>query len=192
MYSKIKTIVKRYALNPKTKAVFKEYAESLLIALVLAMIIRTFVIQAFKIPTGSMNPTLIAGDRILVNKFIYRFRKPERGEIVVFKYPQNPKLPYIKRLVGVGPENIEIRDGRILINEEETNNQHITPRFYYNRGDYAQAGQTIDIPEDNFFVLGDNSGNSKDSRYWGFVPRKNFLGKALLIYWPLNRLRLLK
>jgi len=176
----------------KAKPVLKEYGESLLIAFILAMIIRAFVVQAFKIPTGSMRPTLIEGDRILVNKFIYKFREPKRGEVIVFKYPENPRLDFIKRLIAKSGENLEIKNGHIIVDEEEVVLPQISSRFYYNRGDYGAVDENIKIPKDSYFVLGDNSANSRDSRYWGFVPKKNLIGKAILIYWPLYRIRLIE
>ncbi len=179
-------------MNQRLKSIIREYAESLLIAFVLAMIIRTFVVQAFKIPTGSMNPTLIENDRILVNKFIYRFREPERGDVIVFKYPEKPRLAFIKRLIAFGGEKLELKDGRILINSEQISNPLISLFFYYNRGPYGEIGQEISVPGKDFYVLGDNSANSRDSRYWGFVPHKNLIGRAILIYWPLHRIRLIE
>jgi len=174
------------------KAVIKEYGESLLIAFVLAMIIRAFVVQAFKIPTGSMKPTLMERDRILVSKFIYKFREPKRGDVIVFKYPENPKLAFIKRLIGKSGDKLKIKNGRILIDEKEISEEQIITNFYYNRGHYGGIGQDIIVPPDALYALGDNSANSRDSRYWGFVPRKNLIGKAILIYWPPNRVRLVE
>ncbi|MFH1062451.1 MAG: signal peptidase I [Candidatus Omnitrophota bacterium] len=179
-------------MDNKVKAVIREYAESLLIAFVLAMIIRTFVVQAFKIPTGSMRPTLIEGDRILVNKFIYKFREPKRGEIIVFKYPEDTKLAFIKRLIGLGNESLEIKNGKIYINGSVVEEKALLSKYYYNRGDYGELDKSIQIPADCLYALGDNSGNSRDSRYWGFVPRKNMIGKAILIYWPPYRMRLIE
>jgi len=179
-------------MNEKVKAVIREYAESLIIAFVLAMIIRTFIVQAFKIPTGSMNPTLREGDRILVTKFTYRFRRPQRGEVIVFKYPENPKLAFIKRLIATENEQVEIKNGRVFINENQVSEKTISSHFYYNRGRYGEADQIITVPDDTFYVLGDNSANSRDSRYWGFVPEKNLIGKAIVIYWPLHRIRLIE
>ncbi len=176
----------------RSKPVIKEYGESLLIAFVLAMIIRTFVVQAFKIPTGSMKPTFTEGDRILVNKFIYKFREPERGEVIVFKYPENPKLAFIKRLIGKSGENLKIKNGRILINGREITEKQISANFYYNRGKYGGTEQEIKVPADTLYALGDNSANSRDSRYWGFIPEKNMIGKAILIYWPPYRVRLVE
>ena len=178
-------------MNQKTKAVIKEYAESLIIAFVLAMIIRHFIVQAFKIPTGSMRKTLIEGDRILVNKFIFKFEKPKSGDVIVFKYPEDPKIAFIKRLIAVGKTTLEIQDGRILLDGKLAQNQRVNSRYYYNNGEFGNIGQTITVSEDNYYVLGDNSSNSRDSRYWGFVPHKNLIGKAMLIYWPPNRIRLI-
>lgn len=170
----------------------RETVESLIIAFVLAMIIRTFIVQAFKIPTGSMMPTLQVGDRILVCKFLYWFREPEQGEIIVFKYPEDPKLDYIKRLIATSGQKVRITNGKIYIDEEPVTNSRICSHFYYNRGAYGDPNLPIVVPEESYFVLGDNSGNSRDSRYWGFVPKRNLVGKAILVYWPLTRLRLIK
>ena len=179
-------------MRQETKMVIREYGESLLIAFILAMLIRAFVVQAFKIPTGSMIPTLMVGDRILVNKFIYRFQKPERGDVIVFKYPENPRIDFIKRLIGRENEKVKIHNGRIFIDGKEITDPVISSRFYYNRGPYGDVDQEVSVPEKSFYALGDNSANSRDSRYWGYVPRKNLIGKAILIYWPPYRMRLIK
>ncbi|MCK4859355.1 MAG: signal peptidase I [Candidatus Omnitrophica bacterium] len=179
-------------MNPKLKQTIREYAESILIAFVLAMFIRTFFVQAFKIPTGSMRSTLIEGDRILVNKLLYRFKEPQRGDIIVFKYPLNPKRDFIKRLVASAGENVEIKDGNIFIGGKIADNEILKEIYYYNCGDYGQENTSIKVAKKSLFVLGDNSAVSKDSRYWGFVPRKNLSGKAFLIYWPPKRFRILR
>ena len=184
--------IRSFFRSEKTRASIREWVESLCIAFILAMIIRTFVVQAFKIPTGSMRPTLIEGDRILVNKFIYWFREPQRGEVVVFKYPEDPKLAFIKRFIAAENEDAAIENGRIIVNGQTVEEQEIASRFYYNRGPFARVDQTTQVPPESFFVLGDNSANSRDSRYWGFVPRKNLIGKAMVIYWPPNRIRLVE
>ncbi|RKY32294.1 MAG: signal peptidase I [Candidatus Omnitrophota bacterium] len=188
----------------RRKSIIREWAESIIIAFILAMIIRTFVIQAFKIPTGSMRPTLMEGDLILVNKFIYgakipftdfrlpALREPETGDVVVFIYPQDPKKDFIKRLIAAGGDTVEIRKGKIYVNEQAQTEGEFTQRYYYNRGPYAREGEKIKVPEGYFYVLGDNSASSQDSRYWGYVPRKNLLGKALVIYWPPKRIRIIK
>lgn len=189
---------------PKWQRVTWEWVESILVAFILAMIIRAFVVQAFKIPTGSMRPTLLEGDVILVNKFIYgakvpwvnwsfpKVREPKRGDVIVFIYPENPKKDYIKRLVGLPGEVVEIKNGTIYINDKPVLDKVFESRYYYNLGQFGQENKKISIPQDSFFVLGDNSASSQDSRYWGFVPRQNILGKALVIYWPVPRMRLIK
>ncbi len=186
------------------KSAFQEWVESIIIAFVLAMVIRTFVVQAFKIPTGSMRPTLLEGDIILVNKFIYgvrvpftnfvlpKLRQPARGDVVVFVYPEDPKKDFIKRMVATPGETVEIRNGTIYINDKPLTDPEFSQRYYYNRGDFAREGFKITVPKDSYFVLGDNSLSSQDSRYWGFVPKANLLGKALIIYWPPQRIRLIK
>jgi signal peptidase I len=176
--------------EPTRGELWRENIESLVWAVALALLIRTFVMAPFKIPSGSMRTTLIEGDRILVNKYIYRFKEPERGDIIVFKYPVDGKRPFIKRLIGKGGEKVEIRDSRIFINGQETAEPPILGEIsYYNQGDYGKQNQVIEVPEGQYFVLGDNSASSHDSRFWGFVPRKNVIGKALCIFWPPTRLR---
>lgn len=191
-------------MKNKKKSVIREWVESIVIAFILAMIIRTFVVQAFKIPTGSMRPTLVEGDIILVNKFIYGakipfigwrlpvLKEPQRGDVVVFVYPQNPKKDFIKRLVGVGGDNIKIKSGTVYVNDRPLMDPAFDKRYYYNRGAFAEEGQQIVVPEDSYFVLGDNSASSQDSRYWGFVPAKNIIGEAMVIYWPPRRIKIIK
>ena len=191
-------------MSLKKKSVVRDWAESIILAFLLAMVIRAFVVQAFKIPTGSMRMTLLEGDLILVNKFIYgakvpflnyrlpAVRLPKRGDVVVFIYPEDKKKDFIKRLVGLPGETVEIKGGSIYINDKPALEPVFNQIYYYNRGDFGSQGQKISVPEDSYFVLGDNSASSKDSRFWGFVPKDNLLGKALIIYWPLNRIRQIK
>ncbi|MBU1090486.1 MAG: signal peptidase I [Candidatus Omnitrophica bacterium] len=168
------------------------------------MIVRTFIVQAFKIPTGSMRTTLIEGDIILVNKFIYgvkvpftglrlpALRGPERGDVIVFIYPQDRKKDFIKRLIGLPGETVEIKNGSIFINGQPSLESIFGTNFYYNYGGFGREGNKVTVPDDSYFVLGDNSASSKDSRYWGFVPRGDILGKALVIYWPPKRIRMIR
>ncbi|MEK7868182.1 MAG: signal peptidase I [Candidatus Omnitrophota bacterium] len=180
-------------MNDKMRYLMKEWVEPIVIAIVLALIIRTFVVQAFKIPTGSMRPTLIEGDRILVSKFIYKFKEPKRGDVIVFISPEDKKKDFIKRLVGLPNENIQISNGAILVNNNPVGESSVLKKqHYYNRGDFGAEGQSVTVPNDAYYVLGDNSISSRDSRYWGFMPKKYLLGKAFLIYWPPNRIRLIK
>lgn len=174
---------------------WENWIKPLLIAAVLAVGIRTFLLGPYKIPTGSMRTTLLEGDRIFVDKISYRFREPQRGEVVVFKYPLDRKKDFVKRLVGLGGETLEIRDGSLYVNSQKLQSPlSIAEHFYYNREDwdYGKRGQKIVIPKGNLFVLGDNSAQSSDSRNWGFVPRKDMIGRAVLIWWPPNRFRILK
>jgi signal peptidase I len=189
----------------ENKKAIREWVESLLVAAFIAFcIVRPFIVQAFKIPTGSMRPTLIEGDLIMVNKFLYgakipltdlrlpAIRAPKRGDVIVFVYPEDSKKDFIKRLVGLPGEVVEIRNGTIYINDKALLDPIFNQRYYYNRGDLGNAGQKIVVPKDSYFVLGDNSASSRDSRYWGFVPHKNILGKALVIWWPPQRIRIIR
>ena len=179
----------------------REWTESILIAFVLAMFIRTFFIQAFKIPSGSMRMTLIEGDRLMVNKLRYGpkipftkkrlpgFSEPQRGDIIVFKYPEDPKRDFIKRLIAFGGETVEIRGGRIYIDGKLVEIPATKNIYYYNRGQYGEEGKPTKVPQGSVFVLGDNSASSHDSRFWGFGPDENIIGRAEFIYWPLTRMR---
>jgi len=191
--------------NHKKKSELREWIESLIIAAFIAFgVIRPFIIEPFKIPTGSMRPTLLEGDLILVNKFIYgarvpftnlrlpRLRQPQRGDVIVFRYPENPKKNFIKRLIALEGETVEIKDGSVYINGQPLLAPLFSQRYYYNRGDFGKQGEKIAVLKDSFFVLGDNSASSQDSRYWGYVPSGNVLGKAIVIFWPPQRIRIIK
>lgn len=188
--------------SPKRKSTVREYIEAILIALLLALFIRTFVVQAFKIPSGSMKNTLLVGDHILVNKFIYGiknplngntwipFKEPEKKDIVVFKYPVNPKQDYIKRVVGVEGDIIEIKDKKVYVNgvplEEEYAiylDKKILPESLQPRDNMGP----ITVPDNSLFVMGDNRDNSYDSRFWKFVDLKAVKGKAFIIYWSWDK-----
>ena len=178
--------------NPKRwiKRMWKEWGEPFLIAALIAIVVRTFLVGPYKIPTGSMRTTLLEGDRIFVDKITYWFRPAKRGEIVVFKYPLDTKKDFVKRLIAFGGEEVEIKDGSILINGKRLEEPpQIVNHYYYNRNDwaYAKEGQRFTVPRESFFVLGDNSAQSSDSRNWGFVPQKYLIGRAFLIWWPLYR-----
>ena len=175
------------------KSAWRENIESLLWAVALALVIRTFIVAPFKIPSGSMRPTLIEGDRILVNKFLYRFRAPQRGEIIVFRYPKDPKRPFIKRLAAIGGDTVQIENGQVLVNGLPLDGIGVFgSNRYVNEGDFGQADQVITVPEGMYYVLGDNSRSSQDSRFWGFVPRRLLIGRAMCIFWPLTRWRVLR
>ena len=172
----------------KRKSVVREYAEAIVIAIVLALIIRMFVIEAFKIPSGSMIPSLLVGDHLLVSKFTYKFGEPKRGDIVVFKYPHDPSRNFIKRIIGVGGDTIEIREKVVYVNgvkREEPYVQHVfeevLPARYSPRDNFGP----VTVPSNAYFMLGDNRDSSLDSRFWDnrFVNRRAIVGKALIIYW---------
>lgn len=189
-------------IKDKVKSQVREWAESIIIAVILALIIRAFVVQAFKIPSGSMIPTFQVGDRIFVNKFLYgaripftdiRFpalRQPRRGDIIVFRSPEDGKKDFVKRLIATEGETVEIRGGKIYVdNEAVVDPVSIAGVYYYNNGDYGSQSQVIKVPKDSYYALGDNSASSRDSRYWGFVPKKNLIGKVIVIYWPIHRMK---
>jgi signal peptidase I len=180
------------------KRLLREYTEAIITALILALVIRAYVIQAFKIPSGSMLQTLLVGDHILVNKFIYGtkipfsdrrvliFKKPERGDIIVFKYPENPKKDFIKRVIATEGDAIEERDKTVYVNGKagkEPYAQHSDKDIRPGGNDPRDNFGPITVPEGKVFVMGDNRDQSYDSRYWGFVDLKEIKGKALIIYW---------
>lgn len=184
-----------------------EYIEAIVTALILALIIRAYIIQAFKIPSGSMIPTLLIGDHILVNKFIYGtkipltdkkiliWRSPEQGDIIVFKYPENPKKDFIKRVIATGGDVVEEKNKIVYVNGKalvEPFAHHFDRSVRPGGNDPRDNFGPVVVPKDKFFVMGDNRDQSYDSRYWGFVDRKDIRGKALMIYWswdPDNWLR---
>ena len=185
----------------KQKSKLREYIEAILLAIVIAFFIRTFVIQAYKIPSGSMKPTLQIGDHILVSKFNYGVKlpflrstlipigTPKRGDILVFIYPEDRSKDFIKRLIGLPGDTIEIRNKKILLNGLPSNDTHgvymdnlIIPGSVQPRDNFGP----VTVPEDSIFVMGDNRDESYDSRFWGFVKMKDVLGKALIIYWSWN------
>ena len=185
----------RLLSNNRVRYWVKEWIEPFIVALILALIIRTFFVQAFKIPTGSMRDTLLEGDRILVNKLVFRFKEPQRSDVIVFKFPEDRKRDFIKRLIATGGETVEIKEGDVYINGKLlTEPQIIRQNYYYNREDwkYGRSNLTIKVPENSYFVLGDNSAHSSDSRNWGFVKRQDLVGKAFFIYWPPNRWKTIK
>ncbi len=183
---------RKITTGKKTFLIFSIFALYLfspmqLVALPITYYIRANVAQAFKIPSGAMRPTLMEGDKLFVDKAIYRTSEPQRGDIIVFDYPVDPKKSFIKRLVGLPGEKVEIKDGHVVINGVVQTQGSLGKFFYYNHAPYGENGQAITVPPDSYFVLGDNSANSTDSRFWGFVPKKNLKGKAYKIWWPLNR-----
>ncbi len=173
---------------------WKNWGEPFLVAAILAFAIRTFLLGPYKIPTGSMKPTFMEGDRIFVDKISYRFHAPKRGDIIVFKYPLDKKKDFVKRLAGLPGDQIKIDHGKLMINGEVMDDAPFAEHYYYNRNDwqFGKENQVITVPDGSYFALGDNSAQSSDSRYWGFVPDKNMVGRAFFIWWPPKRVKLVK
>ncbi|HCC53895.1 MAG TPA: signal peptidase I [Desulfobulbaceae bacterium] len=192
-------VLKENPVKIKEKSIVREYAEAIIVALLLAFFIRTFVVQAFKIPSGSMIPTLLIGDHILVNKFGYGVKNPlngdvwiaagdpQRHDVIVFQYPQNPSLDFIKRVVGVAGDRVEIVQKKVLVNGEpfsEPNAVNLEEDILPSPRDNMSP---ITVPPGSVFVMGDNRDNSHDSRFWGFVDLKAIKGKAFILYWSWDR-----
>lgn len=186
------------ARSSTTKNKLRENVEALVIAIILALFIRTFVVQAFKIPSGSMQDTLLVGDYILVNKFIYGvkipftdttlipIKNPKRGDIIVFKFPNDPSKDFIKRVVGVGGDTIKIENKKVFVNGKVEDNPfaiHSDPRIYPPGFQFRDNLGPITVPEGKLFCMGDNRDESNDSRFWGFVDKSAVRGKAFIIYW---------
>jgi signal peptidase I len=187
--------------TPFQKSTVREYFESIVIAVVLALFVRTWVVQAFKIPTGSMENNLLIGDHLLVNKFVFGptataldrailpVRDVRRGDIVVFKYPEEPERDFIKRVIGLPGETLELRAKKVYVNGKPLDEPYVhfltaaSTASEVTSADVRERYGPVTVPPDQFFVMGDNRDNSQDSRYWGFLPSGHVKGKALMIYW---------
>ncbi|MCL2341176.1 MAG: signal peptidase I [Proteobacteria bacterium] len=180
------------------KSAIRENTEAIVVALLAALFIRTFIVQAFKIPSGSMLPTLQIGDHLLVNKFIYGIKMPFTGatlipitepkpnDIIVFEYPKDPELDYIKRVIAVAGDIVEIRDKKIFINGKPFDDRHGVfkdPTIHPAALDPRDNFGPVTVPANKIFAMGDNRDNSADGRFWGFVDLKAIRGKAWAIYW---------
>jgi signal peptidase I len=196
------TTVPREAAPARRKSLVREYGEALVVAVLLALFIRAFLVQAFTIPSGSMMETLLIGDYILVNKLLYGpeipftdvhlpgFRDPARGDIIVFKYPNDEARDFIKRIVAVGGETVQVRDNRVYVDGRALTEPYVRPgsmaALPSAHCNYPYGCEPTVVPPGSYFVMGDNRDNSQDSRYWGFVKREKIRGKAFLIYWSWN------
>lgn len=182
----------------KKKHIVREYAESIIVAILLALVIRTFIVQAFKIPSGSMEDTLLIGDHLLVTKFLYgtkipftntkifKIRDPQRGDVIVFEYPEDPSKDFIKRVVGLPGDVVEGKEKKVFVNGKPFENPHeihkekeIFPKAQNPRDTFGP----VTVPPDSYFMMGDNRDRSYDSRFWGFVKSPKIKGKALIKYW---------
>jgi signal peptidase I len=181
------SLAQEVAPAPRAKSMVREYAEALIIAVLLALVIRTFVVQAFKIPSGSMLPTLQIGDHILVNKFLYYFQPIRRGDIIVFKFPQDETRDFIKRVVGLPGDTVEVRGTHVLINGAPLDESYAVygdwpvGRF----GEREKLGPLV-VPPDRLFMMGDNRDHSMDSRVWGFLDVHKVKGKAFIVYFSVR------
>jgi signal peptidase I len=186
----------------QTKSRLRENIEAIVVAIILALFIRTFIVQAFKIPSGSMKETLQIGDHILVNKFIYGvklpylqttlipIKNPQRGDIVVFEFPEDKDKDFIKRVVGVAGDVVEVRNKQVWVNGVlqqgsfiVNSDPHVFPGNLQPRDNFGP----VTVPEHSLFVMGDNRDHSYDSRYWGFVDLKAVKGQAFIIYWSWDK-----
>ena len=164
----------------------REWIVSIAGAIILALIIRTFIVELYIVDGPSMRPTLQHEERLVVNKFIYHVRNPQHGEVVIFRYPRDPSRDFIKRVIGVGGDTVEIKEGHVYVNDEIIREDYILEKT---RTEYPKTT----VPEGTIFVLGDNRGNSDDSRFpdVGFVPLNNVKGKAMLVFWPFDEFKTL-
>ncbi|BCA54050.1 Signal peptidase I [Nitrospira sp. KM1] len=201
------------SVQPARKSVLREYAEAIVVAMLLAFAIRVFVVQAFKIPSGSMIPTLLIGDHILVSKLSYglqwpseckfqwgfppvncyashgiiEFGKPQRGDIIVFRFPEDEEKDFIKRIVGTPGDTVQIKNKVVLVNgaplDDKTFTQRIDPGIIDGTINPRDNFGPVTVPDDSYFVMGDNRDQSLDSRFWGYVRGEKIRGKAFRIYW---------
>ena len=178
--------VKRGAFVNNLGEEIKDWIVSIVIAVVLAMIIRNFLVEPYLVDGPSMMPTLQNQQRLVVNRLIYRLREPEKGEILIFQYPKDPSRDFIKRVIAVPGDTIEIKDGNVFVNDELQTEDYILSKC---RGDYPR----VKIPEGHILVMGDNRNNSEDSRFpdVGFVPFELIKGKAMVVFWPLADMKAL-
>ena len=191
------------AAESEPKSTIRDYTEALLIAMVVVNFVKIFAFQAFKIPSASMEDNLLTGDHIIVNKFIYGpkdavsrglvpLRDPKRGDVIVFRYPEDPDVDFVKRVIGMPGETVAIKDKKVYVNGAPIDEPYVVfddPRVYppglflpepYRSRDHF--GPAV-VPEGHYFAMGDNRDHSRDSRYWGFVPRALIRGRAFMVYW---------
>lgn len=173
-------------IKKETLEWIKEWGTSFVVAIALAMLIRTFIVELYMVEGPSMTPTLLNGERLVVSKFIYRFQKPVKGEVVIFRYPRDPSRDFIKRVIATAGDTIEIRDGRVFVNGQLLDEDYIKEKT---RGSYPLST----VPAGTVFVMGDNRNNSEDSRFpeVGFVPLELLKGKAILVFWPVGNFKML-
>ena len=190
------------APDVKRKSLIREYAESIIIAVLLALVIRTYLVQAFKIPSGSMEDTLAIGDHLLVNKFIYgtklpfsdkrllTLRDPRRGDVIVFEYPEDPSKDFIKRVIGTPGDVVEGKDKKVYVNGKPYENPHEVHKekdIITKEMNPRDTFGPVKVPPNSYFMMGDNRDRSYDSRFWGFVSRDKIKGLAFIKYWSWDK-----
>jgi signal peptidase I len=173
-------------------SIFLDFVETVVIALAIFVIAYLFLFQPHQVRGSSMYPNFHDADYILTDKISYRLNQPKRGDVVIFVAPQNEDYDYIKRIIGIPGDTVEItNDYRVRVNGEILDEPYLPLDYQTFGGNFLAAGKSIAIPQDEYFVLGDNRNHSSDSREWGFVPRKNIVGKAWFRYWPINQMGLI-
>lgn len=173
-------------MNKKYSRLFRDVIETVFMTVVVFLILVTFVIQGYKVSGSCMEPNLYTGERLLGNKFIFHFEKPVRGDVIVFKYPPDPRKVFIKRIIGMPGDTVLIREGKVYVNSKPLDEHEYVKNIPH--GDYGPTKVT----KNHLFVLGDNRDESNDSRFWGELPISNIQAKAWLRYWPVYRLAAFK
>ena len=167
---------------------FLDLFETVVIALAVFLIIYLFLFQPHQVRGDSMYPSFHNGEYILTDKISYRLKSPQRGDVVIFRAPQNEDYDYIKRIIGLPGENVTLESGRILVNDQIISEDYLPGTYDTRSGAFLRPGATVNVPVNHYFVLGDNRQHSSDSREWGFVPQENIVGRAWFRYWPTSRL----
>jgi len=170
---------------------FLDLIETIVMALAIFVVCYLFLFQPHQVKGNSMYPNFHDGEYILTDKVSYRFNSPQRGDVVIFRSPQNKEVDYIKRIIGLTGESIKIENGSILINDQKLNEAYVPTDYFTTAGSFLIEGQEFIIPDGEYFVMGDNRSHSSDSREFGTVKKEEFIGRAFLRYWPINQLGLL-
>lgn len=173
-------------------AFFFDLIETVVMALAVFVIFYLFLFQPHQVKGSSMYPTFYDGEYILTDKFSYRLREPKRGEVIIFRAPGHEEYDYIKRIIGMPGDTIKIENNKVIINNQILDEVYLPSDYYTSAGSFLRSGQSVTVPEGQFFALGDNRAHSSDSREWGFVPRQNLVGRAWFRYWPPKRVGLIK
>jgi signal peptidase I len=159
--------------------------ETIVVSLLIFLVVYVFVAQPFQVKGNSMKSTLHDGEYLLISKIPYRFSEPKMGDIIVFEYPNAPQYDYIKRIIALPGDTFEIKNNLVFVNDKQVNEVYLDKTVITKGKTFLTENTKIQIPSDNYFVMGDNREQSSDSRQWGFLPKKNIIGKAWIRYWPI-------